>query len=174
MSRRPWILVACALLPATAGALHAQVPLSPIAADAAVGARTPIVVLPPLVRSRVADPLPIRAGLLALPTCEADRTQGQADAATLHGGGGRFIGGFFLGLGLGLIGTGIAWAIAGSSDPQPIAVPDDLRGESVDANCYRQGYMAKARSKNKSSALLGGLTGTAVGVAIVLAATSGS
>jgi len=88
----------------------------------------------------------------------------------MHSGGGRFVGGLALGFGLGLIGTGIAWGLAASSDPVPASVPTDVS----DPNCYRQGYIAKAKSKNVSNAVLGSLVGTAAIVTIIVVASSGS
>ncbi len=111
-------------------------------------------------------------GLLVQRSCDSDRARGAMDASTMHGSGGRFAGGFALGFTLGLIGTGIAWGIASGSEPQPRSIPDEINGEPVDQACYRMGYVNKAKSKNKSSAGLGGLLGTALIVTIAVAATS--
>jgi hypothetical protein len=46
--------------------------------------------------------------------------------------------------------------------------------EGVEPACYRDGYAARAKSTNTSSALTGGLLGTAVLVILVVSATSGS
>ena len=105
-------------------------------------------------------------------SCESDRVLGMADAQTMHSSGGRFGGGMLLGITLGLIGTGIAYALASSSEPIPMIVPEERNGQAVDANCYRVGYVDKAKSKNKSAALSGGLLGTAAFVLIVVASTS--
>ena len=79
------------------------------------------------------------------------------------------VGGLASGVFLGLIGTGIMYAVASSSSSDVERVPD-----GVDGSCYRAGYSAKARSMNTSSALTGGLLGTAVLVLLVVSATSGS
>lgn len=103
-------------------------------------------------------------------------------AATLHGQalaerqavGGRFAGGFVSGLFLGLIGTGIAWAIAGSDDtPLPTAEASQLTRVNPDYHLFfQQGYSTKLKARRKSSALTGGLVGTATFVTIYLVATS--
>ena len=104
-----------------------------------------------------------------LPDCDSDRTRGRADADQLHSGSGWMAGGFVSGLLLGLIGTGIAWAMASSSTVEVNRIPDGL-----DSSCYRDGYTSIAKSKNTSNALTGGLLGTAVLVVLVVSATSGS
>lgn len=104
-----------------------------------------------------------------LPDCDSDRTRGRADADQVHSGSGWMAGGFVSGILLGLIGTGITWAMANSSTVEVSRVP-----EGLDANCYRDGYTSKARSKNTTNALTGGLLGTAVLIVLVVSATSGS
>jgi hypothetical protein len=104
-------------------------------------------------------------GLPELPpqaSCEASRMQGRTDAGAAHGAGGWFGGGVASGVGLGLIGTGIITGVAALGNPQPREAPVD-----VDASCYREGYSGRARGKNVTSSLLGGLVGTAVWVVIV-------
>jgi hypothetical protein len=78
-------------------------------------------------------------------------------------------GGFASGVLLGLIGTAITYAIASSSSVDVNRVPD-----GVEPSCYRDGYTSRAKGKNTSNALTGGLLGTAVLVLLVIAATSGS
>lgn len=101
-------------------------------------------------------------------------------AATLHGQalaerqrvGGRFAGGFASGLFLGLIGTGIAWAIAGSDDT-PLPTAEATQMVNVNPNYhlfFQQGYSARLKSRRKSTALVG----TAAFVVIYIAATSGN
>jgi hypothetical protein len=100
-------------------------------------------------------------------------------AAMLHGQalanqqsvGGRFAGGFAAGFFLGLIGTGIAWAVAGSDDtPVPSTHASQLASSNPNYNlAFQQGYSARLKSRRKSSALTGGLVGTAVIVTILLA-----
>jgi hypothetical protein len=103
------------------------------------------------------------------PDCDADRSRGREAADQLHSGSGWMAGGFVSGILLGLIGTGISWAMASSSSVEVNRVPD-----GVEASCYRDGYTSKAKSKNSSNALTGGLLGTAVLVVLVVSATSGS
>ena len=106
---------------------------------------------------------------LLSPDCELDRTRGRDAADQLHSGSGWMAGGFVSGILLGLIGTGISWAMASSSSVEVNRVPD-----GVEASCYREGYTSKAKGKNSSNALTGGLLGTAVLVLLVVSATSGS
>ena len=106
---------------------------------------------------------------LLSPDCELDRTRGRDAADQFHSGSGWMAGGFVSGILLGLIGTGISWAMASSSSVEVNRVPD-----GVEASCYREGYTSKAKSKNSSNALTGGLLGTAVLVLLVVSATSGS
>ena len=101
--------------------------------------------------------------------CDLDRTRGREAAEELHSGSGWMAGGFLSGVLLGLIGTGISWAIANSSSVEVNRMPD-----GVEASCYREGYTSKARSKNTSNALTGGLLGTALLVVLIVSASSGS
>ena len=64
------------------------------------------------------------------------------------------IGGLASGVLLGLIGTAISYAIASSSSPEVGRVP-----EGVEGTCYRDGYVARAKSMNTTNALTGGLIG---------------
>ena len=100
-------------------------------------------------------------------SCADSKIKGEADAKARHSGTGWMVGGFFSGVGLGLIGTGIITAVAASTNPQPKTTP-----EAVDETCYISGYSGKAGSKNTWSAFGGGLLGTAVIVAILLSASS--
>ena len=101
--------------------------------------------------------------------CDTDRARGREAADQFHSGSGWMAGGFVSGILLGLIGTGISWAMASSSSVDVNRVPD-----GVEASCYRDGYTSKAKSKNSSNALTGGLLGTAVLVVLVVSAASGS
>jgi hypothetical protein len=101
--------------------------------------------------------------------CDTDRERGREAAGSAHSGAGWMGGGLLSGVVLGLIGTGVIWAMATSSTAQPDRVPD-----GVESACYRAGYSARAKSINTSSALTGGLIGTAVFLVLVLSATSGS
>jgi glycerol uptake facilitator-like aquaporin len=95
--------------------------------------------------------------------------RGREAADQLHSGSGWMAGGFVSGILLGLIGTAVTYAIASSSAVQVERVP-----EGLEASCYRDGYTSKAKGKNTSNALTGGLLGTAVLVLLVVAASSGS
>ena len=94
---------------------------------------------------------------------------GKAAAATV-GSAGWFGGGFVGGLVAGLIGTGVTYAIAASSN---VEVPAERRLLIVSQpatyqQMFEKGYADKVKSKRKSSALTGGLLGTATLVAIVI------
>lgn len=99
--------------------------------------------------------------------CEADRARGREAAGHNHSGTGWMVGGVASGVVLGLIGTAIITAVAASSDVRPYATP-----EGVEGACYREGYSAKAKSMNTTSALAGGLIGTVAFVLIYVSATS--
>jgi hypothetical protein len=100
--------------------------------------------------------------------------QAQADgrlAAASVGTGGWAIGGFFVGL----IGTGVSWALAGSSG---VELPPDKRlhlaSQPIEyQQAYEKSFADKVRSKRKSSALTNGLLGTSLFLTIFFSATSG-
>ncbi|MDQ3996362.1 MAG: hypothetical protein M3303_05035 [Gemmatimonadota bacterium] len=104
--------------------------------------------------------------------------QAQADgrmAAARAGTAGWAIGGFASGFFVGLIGTGVSWALAGSSH---VELPADQRLLIVSQpvtyqQAYEKGYADRVRSKRKSSALTNGLLGTALFLTIFVSATSG-
>lgn len=104
---------------------------------------------------------------LRIAECDLDRTRGREAANNLHSGTGWMVGGIVSGVLLGLIGTGIVTAVASGSATQPSFVP-----EGVEAVCYREGYVSRARSRNTTSALAGGLIGTATLLILVVAASS--
>ena len=95
---------------------------------------------------------------------------GQA-AAEDKGTAGWAVGGFVSGVGLGLIGTGVTYALAAGSKPKPPA--NKLAAiQSPDANyrlAYQNAYESGVKRKRKRSALVGGLVGTATFVAVILA-----
>jgi hypothetical protein len=105
--------------------------------------------------------------------------QAQAEgqmAATGVGTGGWFGGGFASGLFLGLIGTGVSYALASSSSAE---LPPDKRLAIVSQplayqQSYEKGFADKVRSRRKGSALTGGLLGTATFLVIYLSAMSGN
>lgn len=120
--------------------------------------------------------------LAAQESTPTTRSDSSPAAATLQGKalaerqamGGRFAGGYVSGLFLGLIGTGIAWAVAGSDDtPLPAAEASQLVNTNPNYQLFfQQGYETRLKSRRKSSALTGGLLGTATFVAIYIVATS--
>ena len=92
-------------------------------------------------------------------TCLSSQLRGRVDASKMHRSGNWFVGGFFSGVLLGLIGTGLTTAIAAASGPTPESVPED---EGIDMVCYVNGYEKKGRNKNILHTALGGLLGTAI------------
>jgi hypothetical protein len=100
--------------------------------------------------------------------------EGQMAAANV-GTGGWFAGGFASGVVLGLIGTGITWAIAANSGVE-LAPDKRLLISSRSATyqqLYEKAYGDKVKAKRKVSALTGGLLGTATFVVIYLSAVAG-
>jgi hypothetical protein len=105
--------------------------------------------------------------------------QAQVDgqmAATNVGTGGWFGGGFVGGILLGLIGTGATYAFASSSN---VELPPDRRLVVVSRpvayqQAYEKAFGDKVRSKRRTSALTGGLLGTATLLVIYLSAASDS
>jgi hypothetical protein len=97
--------------------------------------------------------------------CREAEIQGSMDASAQHSTSGWFLGGVGSGVLLGLIGTGVITGAAALSNPKPEFPP-----AGFDQNCYMHGYSKKAKSKNTISALVGGLTGTAVFVFIYISA----
>ena len=95
-------------------------------------------------------------------TCLRSQLQGKMDASDMHTSGNWFVAGFFSGVLLGLVGTGVTLAIAAGPSPTPKQMPDD---PDIDLVCYVNGYESKAKGKNMLHAGLGGLLGTAVWVA---------
>lgn len=93
-------------------------------------------------------------------------------AAEVVGTNGYFAGGFVSGLALGLIGTGIAWAVAGSSD---VSIPASAQA-MIQPNGpewvygYQTAFAERLKSRRKSAALSGGLLGTAALLVIFVAA----
>jgi len=105
-------------------------------------------------------------------------TQAHAEgemAAANVGSSGWFAGGVASGVLLGLIGTGVTWALAANSRVE--VAPDKrllISSRSVTyQQLYEKAYGDKVKSKRKTSALTGGLLGTATFLVIYLSATSG-
>ncbi len=100
---------------------------------------------------------------MASDSCLLSVAHGSADAKAQHSSPGWVIGGFFSGVALGLIGTGIITAVAASTDPKPKQIPAHRDGA-----CYVSGYSDTAGKKNAWRAFGGGLAGTVVIVLILL------
>jgi hypothetical protein len=85
-----------------------------------------------------------------------------------------FVGGLIGGVGLGVIGTGISVAITASRDaPVPPSQVATLQAQGANYYTgYQQGYAKKVKSKRTVSSLVGGLAGTAVIVAVLVATSS--
>ena len=98
-------------------------------------------------------------------SCFSAQAKGENDASSNHSSTGWFVGGLASGVILGLIGTAIITGASAASNPKPnyLEVPKD--GE-VDMSCYLNGYKSKAKKKNMVSALMGGVVGTVIFVAI--------
>jgi hypothetical protein len=102
------------------------------------------------------------------------QSDGRMAAASV--GTGRWaIGGFASGFLVGLVGTGVSWALARSSG---VELPPDKR-LLIDSQpityqqAYEKGFADKVRSNRKSAALTNGLLGTALFLTIFVSATSG-
>jgi hypothetical protein len=104
-------------------------------------------------------------------TMAAGLNAGTQRAETV-GTGGYLAGGVASGVLLGLIGTGITYAVAASSDvslpPFEMASIADHSPEYIQG--FRSGYGDRVKAKRKQSALTGGLLGTALFVVIVVSA----
>ncbi len=87
--------------------------------------------------------------------------------------GGNFVGGLLGGVSLGLIGTGIAYAMSGNNVEVPAS--DVLMMQNRPdgyLSGYTQGYVEQGKKRKKSVAMMGGLVGTMVLVAVVLSQTN--
>jgi hypothetical protein len=94
---------------------------------------------------------------------------GQMIAGT-KGTGGSFAGGFAGGLFLGLIGTGIAYAAQG---PAELPLTDRVEAQKFGSEYMlgmQQGFADRSKAKKRSSALTGGLLGTATFVLLLVSA----
>jgi hypothetical protein len=91
--------------------------------------------------------------------------------ANTRGTGGSFVGGLAGGLVLGLIGTGIAYAAQGPSELPVSALAESQKYGSEYLLGVQQGFADRSKAKKRSSALTGGLLGTAAFVALVLSAS---
>lgn len=94
--------------------------------------------------------------------------RGEMAAKSSHSTGSSLAGGLVWGFGLGIVGTGIGYFTTGTSDPparEMVSIQD--KGDDY-IQGFIAGYRDKARSKNKSAKLGGGLLGTLFIVALVL------
>ncbi|HLL83382.1 MAG TPA: hypothetical protein VK420_12045 [Longimicrobium sp.] len=104
----------------------------------------------------------------------AQGTMDGRSAAEGKGTGGYFAGGIVGGLTLGLIGTGITYAVAANSTaevPSTDLIVARERGAAY-TEAYQAAFRDRVKGRRKSSALTGGLLGTAVLVAVVASAGS--
>jgi hypothetical protein len=134
-----------------------------------------LVLIPAAVTAQqpVQQAAPDSATAAALAMLAQAQLAGQTAAMSV-GSGGWFGGGFVSGVFLGLIGTGVSYALASSSSAE---LPPDRRLTITSQplayqQAYEKGFADKVRSKRKSSALTGGLLGTATFLVIYLSATS--
>jgi hypothetical protein len=89
-----------------------------------------------------------------------------------RGTGGSFAGGFAGGIFLGLIGTGIAYA---AQNPSELPMHERVEAQWFGSEYVlglQQGYADRTRSRKRSSALTGGLLGTATLVVLVMSSGS--
>lgn len=98
-------------------------------------------------------------------SCFTSQAKGENHADSYHSSTGWFLGGVASGIILGLIGTAIITGASAASNPKPYALEVPKESE-VEMACYLNGYKSKAKKKNMLSAVLGGLVGTVVFVAI--------
>jgi hypothetical protein len=94
------------------------------------------------------------------------------DAASKRGTAGWMVGGIASGVTLGLIGTGITYFVAGSSDTQaPVSERLMLSQRAPEySQAFQAAYSDGLKSKRKKAALTGGLVGTATMLVLVLSA----
>lgn len=106
-----------------------------------------------------------QSGTVAGATAADAIARGQLDGARAGehvGTKGWLVGSYFSGLTLGLIGTGISWAVANGSDAN---VSPTQRAGIIDSSAtyraaFEEGFGEKVKSRRKASALTGGLLGT--------------
>ena len=92
-------------------------------------------------------------------------------AAADKGAASWALGGFAGGAGLGLIGTGVAYGLAASSNPKlPADKVASLQGRSADYRlAYQRAYKKGVQRKRKRFAMVGGFVGTAAIVTVLVA-----
>lgn len=126
---------------------------------------------PALQAQQVAPTVPTRAAADSSPAMAILHGQAAGDQV---GTGGSMLGGFAGGFFLGLIGTGIAYAVASGSNAElPSFEAARIARTPGDYQiAFRQGFQERVRARKKASALTGGLLGTAVIVTLVLSASN--
>jgi hypothetical protein len=82
------------------------------------------------------------------------------ESAEVLSTGGSFAGGLGLGLVLGLIGTGIAYAVASEPEPPYEAISRDM--EETCRSAFIEGYKREGKTRKRSAALTGGFVGTVI------------
>jgi hypothetical protein len=85
--------------------------------------------------------------------------------------GGALAIGVVSGVGLGLIGTGLAWAFQG--EPLPPAAELNALDSAECRVAYKDSYGEQGKRRKRSAALTGGLIGTAVLLGVVAASSGG-
>ncbi len=124
-----------------------------------IAAQTPVSDNPPVASSS----LTMADGMIA----------GQAAAQTVSTGG-SFAGGFAGGIVLGLIGTGVAYAVQGPADiPLTLQASNQQHGSDYMLG-FNQAFAETSKRRKRGSALTGGLIGTGVLVLLVVSAGSGA
>ena len=96
-------------------------------------------------------------------TCFNSQGMGDIKASKEHFSGGWFLGSMVLGVAGGLIGMGVATALAAGSSPMPKMLPPETQ---VELTCYINGYQKGGRSKNVKAAVMGGVFGTVIFVTL--------
>ena len=92
------------------------------------------------------------------------------------GAGGWFAGGFASGLILGLVGTGVTWALASYSEVQlPVERQAMIANQTGGyRQVYEKSFSDRVRMKRKSAALKGGLVGTGIVLTLFLSSWASS
>ena len=93
--------------------------------------------------------------------------KGQEDAEMFMDTSGMWVGGTISGFFLGIIGLGLNCIVAGTSNPHPQMLPDN-----VDHAAYHLGYKDEAKSKKLGAAIWSGLIGITAGTVVYIAVLS--
>lgn len=100
---------------------------------------------------------PTAAPRFSADACDSSYRRGEIVARSSHSTSGWKAAGFASGVAFSFLGVAGATVIANSSD----AAPDSVPPQEV-SSCYRNGYSAAARSRNRSTALKSALIGMLV------------